>query len=673
MTRLTLFTLAGLALLLPACSADEAAQKPTEETSGDAAPALERRAFNKTAAALHIPLFWTADDQNPGVIDPGELVVLTGYDATWATYLNADGSFTAATSAAIDNIAKVQQDGFPWGHLTDQERARRQALLQELNQGRPTLVLNDFSSASAEDKAIVTHVLNAARLIEALHAQQIGIAQVEDALAEDDRISRAVLHRNQASWCVAPKTENDPQCHVTQEAPARRFGLYPKDLQADKGFCQMLDAHPRHQELLNPFVVVRADDNGELSPVPYTEAYKAKMDAIAKELDAAAAAIEDPAEDAFKAYLLADAEAFRTNQWEPADEAWSKMNVHNSKWYLRLAPDEVYFEPCSRKAGFHVSFARINKDSLEWQNKLEPVKADMEQALAELAGPPYAARDVSFHLPDFIDIVLNAGDSRAPHGATIGQSLPNWGPVANEGRGRTVAMTNLYTDKDSLEARKVQGESLFCPDTIGRLDHDPALGTMSTVLHEAAHNLGPAHEYKVDGKTAGEIFGGPLASTFEELKAQTAALYFAEWLKDRGIIDDKTAQGAHLRDLTWMFGHISRGMYDGNGKPKAYSQLAAIQFGWLVKAGAVQFQKDTTAANGTDVGCFSVDVTKLPGAIFGLAKEVLRIKGSGNKAGAEALKQEFVDDEGTYTSLRAIITERMLRTEKATFVYAVQL
>ena len=80
---------------------------------------------------------------------------------------------------------------------------------------------------------------------------------------------------------------------------------------------------------------------------------------------------------------------------------------------------------------------------------IQSVKNDLEQALAKLAGPPYKARQVSFHLPDFIDVVLNAGDSRSPHGATIGQSLPNFGAVANEGRGRTVAMTNFYTDPDS--------------------------------------------------------------------------------------------------------------------------------------------------------------------------------------------------------------------------------
>ena len=61
-------------------------------------------------------------------------------------------------------------------------------------------------------------------------------------------------------------------------------------------------------------------------------------------------------------------------------------------------------------------------------------------------------------------MVLNAGDQRSPHGATIGQSLPNWGPVAETG-GRTVAMTNLYTDADSREQQAEQMSSLFCKAT----------------------------------------------------------------------------------------------------------------------------------------------------------------------------------------------------------------
>ena len=43
-----------------------------------------------------------------------------------------------------------------------------------------------------------------------------------------------------------------------------------------------------------------------------------------------------------------------------------------------------------------------------------PSQQDMEATLAKHVGAPYAARKVSFHLPDFIDIVSNAGDDRKP-------------------------------------------------------------------------------------------------------------------------------------------------------------------------------------------------------------------------------------------------------------------
>src|SRR6185369_12082279 len=192
---------------------------------------------------------------------------------------------------------------------------------------------------------------------------------------------------------------------------------------------------------------------------------------------------------------------------------------------------------------------------------------------------PYKAREVSFKLPDFVDIALNAGDSRKAFGATIGQSLPNFGPVANEGRGRTVAMTNFYADPDSIAASREQAESLYCKDTMSKWTDSPEPQLMSTVLHEAAHNLGPAHQYKAFGKIDREAFGGPLASTLEELKAQSAALFFTDWLVDKKQITRDDADKAHVRDIFWAFGHISRGMYTAEHHPNNYSHLAAIQLG----------------------------------------------------------------------------------------------
>jgi hypothetical protein len=660
----------SLVALASNCASDE--QAKTVEPAApsiviqDAYDTIPRKAFNQQAAEFFLPLFWVADENQSGALEPNELAILWKIDQNGEAYWVNESGFTSNFAEAYAKMASMR--GFQGEAM---ELKRLGAIRQELLQGRPTLVHSDFSKSSAEDRAIVTHVLRAAEWIERIYAKQVGTVGMADKIT--DTGSQMVMYRNQGPWCVAPKTENDTHCHALKTKDKRISGLYPEGMQSDPKFCETLEGHVDQKTLMNPFVVVAEDTPGALKAVPYNVIYKEEMDAIATELEAAAAAIQDDNEAAFKAYLLADAEAFRTNFWEDADEAWARMNVDNSKWYLRLAPDEVYFDPCSRKAGFHVSFARINPDSLEWQRKLEPVKADMEQALADLAGPPYVAREVSFHLPDFIDIVLNAGNSRSPHGATIGQALPNWGPVANEGRGRTVAMTNLYTDPDSKSAAKVRAATLLCEDTVSLLNNDEALSTMSIVLHEAAHNLGPAHEYKVDGKTDDEVFGGPLASTLEELKAQTAALYFTAWLAKKKIIDEATATRTHVQDITWAFGHISRGMYTASGKPKAYSQLASMQVGYLLKAGALVWNADQLSANSEDRGCFSANMELFPNAIDDLAKRVLRIKGAGDKIDAEALKKEFVDDDSDWKKLHKVIQERWLRQEKASFVYSIRL
>jgi len=662
----------GLALslgLAQACSSTPSPQ-PAVTSQAEAGPPafvhdqISRTDFNRWSAKLDMPFYWAAGDDD--VLQPSGLHLLFGVEAPERDHWVEGGRFTSAFEAEYRALVAAQRGERTADALEAAEQARRAAVERELDQGNPTLIAWDFSESADPDRALVEHVLASARIIEDLYARQKGVAKLP---APSDPASRRMVHRNQGPFCVAPATESDPDCRALPDAE-RIFGLYPTKLQSREDFCGILAKRRNADALLDPFTVVRVKD-GKLRSVPYHEAYATPMKEVAQHLRAAAG-VQPPEEAALIRYLEAAAKAFEDGSWMEADEAWAAMNAENSRWYLRIGPDEVYFEPCNRKAAFHVSFARINQDSLAWQAKLDPVKQEMENALSALAGRAYRARKVSFHLPDFIDIVINAGDSRKPHGATIGQSLPNWGPVANEGRGRTVAMTNLYTDPDSQRTLTTQAESLLCAETMEVFSADPAPQIMSTVLHEAAHNLGPAHEYEVRGKTDDEIFGGPLASTFEELKAQTSALYLASWLAEKGIIEEAIARKAHVRDLAWAFGHISRGMYAASGQPKPYSQLAAIQLGFLMDEGAVRWLAEDRAANGIDTGCFQVDLPVMEAAAEKLERRVLVIKGKGLKRGADRLVAEYVDAESRQATMQ-VIQERWLRAPKATFVYSIRL
>ncbi len=640
--------------------------EPSEERP--ALDALDRDTFNKMAVRLFIPLFWRHDTNQDGIVQPDEVVTLLFYPQARHIPWRLNEGFSAEFYTAYQAMLDAWRAPLPEG-LEAAEAERLRWVIEELDEGKATLVYNDLRSLSEHEKAFVNHILQASAKIDRLYARQNGLEGLIKRLPAGDWFSQALFHRNWGPRCKSPKTERVAACSALAGVAKVRVDVYPAALQADEDFCTRLEAHPDNKALLDPFTVVKQDGQ-DLVAVPYTSHYQDLMQAIAADLRQAATAIGQAGEDALVTYLEAAAQAFEDNHWEPADEAWAAMNARNSRWYVRVAPDETYWEPCSRKAGFHLTLARINTDSLYWQDRLAPVQQEMEAHMAEACGAPYQARPVSFQLPDFIDIVSNAGDDRNPFGATIGQSLPNWGPVANEGRGRTVVMSNLYTDPDSMQVRRTQAAALFVPDAMSSFVDAATPNLLGTILHEAAHNFGPSHEYKVDGKTDNDAFGGPLATLLEELKAQTAAMWYIAFLQEKGLIDADLAHASYADAVFWALSQISRGLYTAEGRWRPYPQLAAIQIGFLIQEGAMRFDPELMAANGTDRGAFVMDFERFPQALDKLMRLAGGIKARGDRELGESLRATHVDGKALPLDT---IAERLLRFPRASFVYAVEL
>ena len=614
-------------------------------------PALSHGDFNRLAVQASVPLYWAVDTENPGVLDPRELTSLDGKRSTWVT----GDSFTPELEMVYRSLV---------------ERRRQEALARELDQGRITLLESDFAGLTAQDRAVMRNLEVAARAIDELYKEQLGVAGLKARIAFDDTAARAVFDRNQGPECSAPQTAGDPFCNALPDFFEPRSGLYPQDIVPDEAFCKALGNKKNAKALLDPFTVVRRDRGGRLVAVPYTEAYAKGMGRVARALKAAAGALNDPKEKAFHTYLLAAAEGFETNRWWDADEAWSRMNASNSRWYLRIAPDETYFDPCGIKAGFHLSLARVNQQANSWAERLTKLRGDMERAVADRIGEPYTAREVKFHLPEFIDIVLNAGDSRSPLGGTLGQSLPNFGPVARESRGRTVAMANLYTDPVSNDVARKRAHSLLTLGAMKLWSEDPAARNLDTVLHEAMHNFGPTGSFRVGGKLPEEIFGGPTDAILEELKAQTGSLFFAAFLKTQGLLTEKQVHEVYASTVTWAFGHIAHGLWKPNGKPKTYSQISAILVHTFFEAGALEFVDNGKGE--ADAGRYHIVPEKIGPAIDALMHRVGQIKATGNASDAKALIDPAVSPQALRAMRADIITERVLRYPKASFVYKVR-
>jgi len=604
---------------------------PPPQPISSAPSGKDRAVENRLLTYSGSPLYWASDEVNPGEIDSDELVTI------WQGH-GLPGNFEA----------------FEVGEISAGS-VREASVIKELDMGRPTLVK---THVLREELAFVVKMIAVADRIEEIHALQRGSAGIEPA---PDDVSKALFWRNQGPWCESASPEEAPDCRATVEPVERVVGVYPASVQTGADWCAELEAHK--PPLMEPFTAVRLEGEERVA-IPYSKAFPEATARLKTALMDAAEVL--PAEESALAdYLRGAAEGFVTDDWVRADRLWLATRDH-SKWYVRVGPDETYWEPCDRKAGYHLVFARINPASLEWQERLEPIKQQMEAAIAERAGP-YRAREVAFSLPEFIDIVVNAGDSRAALGGTTGQSLPNWGPVAEAG-GRTVAMTNLNIDADSLNTRRERAESLLC-SVEGFVD-DPEPLLVSTVLHEAAHNLGPASGYRVEGRTDEEVFGGELATMLEELKAQTAAMFLTDWLAESEVVTAEFARQAHMADLVWMLGQIAAGMVDSEGDASAYPQLSAIQLGLMLESGAVRWEPDQKAANGTDKGCLEVDLDALPAAVESLSDEVFGVKGRGDLQRAKELKAAHVEG---HEELFGRIADRWFRGPSSSFVYGFEI
>jgi hypothetical protein len=387
-TTRTLLVCAPVALALVSCGGAQ------RTVSSMRTAQVDRARFNQLALRLNEPVFWAADTDGDGEPDPDEVRSLLFYGTAAAPRWVEGGAFTDAFVRVATRIEAEARAAAP-------SDARRALVITELDHAAPTLVETDVAALPPAHQAFVGHMMRVAELVDRLYARQTGMEAMSTRLDASDAASASLFRRNWGPACRGSTTEREAACSAIDGAPRQPVDVYPASIQGeDDSFCASLEARPDAQALLGHFSVVRPVEGGDgLVAVPYHEAYADLMQPIAAELRAAADAMTDPNETALVAYLRAAAQGFETNDWTPADEAWSRMNARNSQWYVRVGPDETYWEPCSIHAGFHLTFARINQGSLVWQDRLTPLRADMEGSLAALASDSYQAREVPSRCP----------------------------------------------------------------------------------------------------------------------------------------------------------------------------------------------------------------------------------------------------------------------------------
>ena len=612
-------------------------------------PALPRDDFNGLAAQRGLPLRIENRLIDPAGLTPADVVVtdpIRGFD-----YIS-NGKFTPRFIKQYKALVEMK---------------RRDSVGRALGEGRGVKISHSVGSYPAAERKMIKCIKEVARLIDLLYMKQEGSFQYIDEIERlrfTDPDAYKLFWRENGPWATGTKGEQDPFANALESLPVKKEGVFPEDVELTPEVLEKIQKDT--EGLGNQWTVVVKDAAGELKAVPYHVYWKNEMCEIATELEKAAQAVAGIQEHAtLVTYLRAQARAFRDGSWFDADRAWVAMSQQNSKYAIRVAPDETYWGTGNMKAGFQLWFSEIDRETArKAQDILVPRLQQMENEIAKLV-PLYKARTVAGFPIDFIHMLLRAGDHKSAYGATIGEKLPNfYRSDKDNSYSRMVVMTNYYTDPASRGEALAKRQLLLSARVLAGYSAGDELTHIDTLMHEMTHSLGVSAESYVaknpDGTdrvdeagkslTSAVAMGGTNAQVIEELKAQTGALYWIGWQQQQGLISKQEANDLYTNAILWAFGHISKGLGTLE-KPRTYSQLAAIQIRKLMDAGAITYNADE--GEGETKGRFDFHFDKFHAAVTTLFQDVNRIQVLGDREAATKLRADVIDGGEGYTLVRA--------------------
>jgi len=406
-------------------------------------------------------------------------------------------------------------------------------------------------------------------------------------------------------------------------------GFYPPDLTRDQ-VEQYFKAHPEQKAAIyDQFTIVRWQQD-RLEAVPYHVAFRAFLEPAAKALRAAADLSSDAA---FAKFLRLRADALLSDDYFASDLAW--LELKNPKVDIVFAPYETYMDGLLGVKGSYGAAVMVRNQresqKLELFQKYVP---EIQDAL------PLAAEDRpskhGLQTPmEVMDTPFRAGD--LAHGyQAVADNLPN-DPRVHEQKGSKKLFFKNFMDARVNYVILPVARKLMEPDQAAKVSGDGYL--QSTIMHEICHGLGPAYARTASGKVDVREAIGPAFSGLEEAKADVTGMFALKWLVDHAALPKEKLEEYYASYVGGIFRTVRFGTAEAHGRAEM------MEFNYLSERGAIR----RNAA-----GRYAIDYEKIPGALADLAKELLEIEATGDRARAESwFKKYDAMPEELKASLRA--------------------
>lgn len=512
----------------------------------------------------------------------------------------------------------------------------------------------DISALSAGDKKALAKLVEAAHVIDDIFLTQLwsGNHALYAKLKQDSTaLGKARLQYfwlNKGPWSALDGEEAFLLNVPAKKLPGANFypenmakaefdiwmqGLTEEQQAQARSFFTVLTRGPmsdRSQHELKPGQPVRLlggpAKQGQLTVVPYSEAYKADLQKAARLLKQAADLTDNAS---LKKFLISRADAFLSNDYYESDLAWMDLDAPLD---ITIGPYETYNDEIfGYKASYEVY---VNLRDEQETGKLTAFSQHLQEIENNLPiDEKFRNAKLGSQAPiRVVNEVYAGGDGN--HGVqTAAYNLPNDERVITQKGAKRVMLKNVQEAKFK-ETLVPISKQVLSKDEQNLLSFDWFFTHI--LAHELSHGLGP-HQITVDDKkTTPREQLKDLYSAIEEAKADVLGLYSLQYMIDHAQqmrmekvlpLGPDAEKKLYTTFLASSFRTLRFGLHEAHGKGMA------LQVNYLMDKGAFIVRPD---------GTFAVDFAKVKDGVRDLTHDLLMLEANGDYAAAKQMLDKLV-------------------------------
>ncbi|XP_054782609.1 nudix hydrolase 3-like [Prosopis cineraria] len=353
----------------------------------------------------------------------------------------------------------------------------------------------------------------------------------------------------------------------------------------------------------------------DLYIAPYSQEYKSLLVKASELLHKAGDLTSSPS---LKRLLHSKADAFLSNDYYESDIAWMELD---SKLDVTIGPYETYTDKLFGCKATFEAFIGVRDDKASAQLKLFGDNLQvLEQNLP--MDSAYKSKHVNAAPIRIIQLIYNAGDVKGPQ--IVAYNLPNDERIVKD-RGTSMVMLKNVQEAKFKHILLPIAEICVAKEQQELVDFESFFS--HTICHECCHGIGPHSITLPNGKKSTvRLELQEFHSAMEEAKADIVGLWALRFLIQKDLLSKSLLKSMYASFLAGCFRSVRFGLEEAHGKGQA------LQFNWLYEKEAYIWHTD---------GTFSVDYSKIEGAVESLSREILTIQAKGDKEAAGLLLQKY--------------------------------